>query len=38
MNMSTGMSKQYWVGGQSLYGNDAKDHIWRFQRVSPMNT
>jgi photosystem II stability/assembly factor-like uncharacterized protein len=38
MNMSTGMSKQYWIGGQSLYGNDAKDLIWRFQRVSPMNT
>src|SRR6185436_18608427 len=37
MNMKTGMSKQYWVGGQSLYGNDAKDLIWRFQRVSPMN-
>jgi photosystem II stability/assembly factor-like uncharacterized protein len=38
MNMKTGMSRQYWVGGQSLYGNDAKDLIWRFQRVSPMNT
>jgi photosystem II stability/assembly factor-like uncharacterized protein len=37
MNMKTGLSKQYWVGGQSLYGNDAKDLIWRFQRVSPMN-
>src|SRR5215213_3109473 len=36
MNMKTGLSKQYWVGGQSLYGNDAKDLIWRFQRVSPM--
>ena len=35
-NMRTGLSKQYWVGGQSLYGNDAKDLIWRFQRVSPM--
>ena len=36
MNMKTGMSKQYWVGAQSLYGNDAKDLILRFQRVSPM--
>jgi photosystem II stability/assembly factor-like uncharacterized protein len=36
MNMRTGLSRQYWVGGQSLYGNDAKDLIWRFQRVSPM--
>lgn len=35
-NMRTGLTKQYWVGGQSLYGNDAKDLIWRFQRVSPM--
>jgi photosystem II stability/assembly factor-like uncharacterized protein len=35
-NMRTGLSKQYWVGGQSLYGNDARDLIWRFQRVSPM--
>ncbi|HET9425241.1 MAG TPA: hypothetical protein VFO55_07720 [Gemmatimonadaceae bacterium] len=35
-NMKTGTTKQYWVGGQSLYGNDAKDLIWRFQRVSPM--
>ncbi|MEO5567250.1 MAG: hypothetical protein ABIR92_02080, partial [Gemmatimonadaceae bacterium] len=35
-NMKTGLSKNYWVGGQSLYGNDAKDLLWRFQRVSPM--
>lgn len=35
-NMKTGLSRNYWVGGQSLYGNDAKDLIWRFQRVSPM--
>ena len=34
--MKTGLSKQYWVGAQSLYGNDAKDLIFRFQRVSPM--
>ena len=36
MNLKTGMTKQYWVGAQSLYGNDAKDLILRFQRVSPM--
>ncbi len=34
----SGQTRQYWVGGQSLYGNDAKDLILRFQRVSPMNT
>jgi hypothetical protein len=37
-NMKTGVTRQYWVGGQSLYGNDAKDLIYRFQRVSPMAT
>jgi photosystem II stability/assembly factor-like uncharacterized protein len=36
MNMKTGLSRQYWIGAQSLYGNDAKDLILRFQRVSPM--
>jgi photosystem II stability/assembly factor-like uncharacterized protein len=36
MNLRTGLTKQYWVGAQSLYGNDAKDLILRFQRVSPM--
>ena len=36
MNLKTGLSKQYWIGAQSLYGNDAKDLILRFQRVSPM--
>ncbi|HYV95827.1 MAG TPA: hypothetical protein VE967_00075 [Gemmatimonadaceae bacterium] len=38
MNMKTGMSRNYWVGAQSLYGNDAKNLILRFQRVSPMAT
>lgn len=36
MNLKTGLTKQYWIGAQSLYGNDAKDLIFRFQRVSPM--
>jgi photosystem II stability/assembly factor-like uncharacterized protein len=36
MNLRTGQEKQYWVGAQSLYGNPARDLIYRFQRVSPM--
>jgi hypothetical protein len=38
MDMRTGQEKQYWIGGQSLYGNPARDLILRFQRVSPMAT
>ncbi|HEX5069236.1 MAG TPA: hypothetical protein VFV78_03390 [Vicinamibacterales bacterium] len=38
MNMKTGQSKNYWIGGQSLYGNPSNDLIYRFQRVSPMAT
>jgi photosystem II stability/assembly factor-like uncharacterized protein len=38
MDLATGQSRRYWVGGQSLYGNPAKDLIYRFQRVSPMAT
>jgi photosystem II stability/assembly factor-like uncharacterized protein len=38
MNLRTGQEKQYWIGGQSLYGNSGKDLILRFQRVSPMAT
>lgn len=38
MNLKTGQEKNYWVGGQSLYGNPASDLILRFQRVSPMAT
>jgi photosystem II stability/assembly factor-like uncharacterized protein len=38
MFMNTRQEQAYWVGGQSLYGNDAKDLIYRFQRVSPMET
>ena len=36
MFVNTRQEQNYWVGGQSLYGNDAKDLIYRFQRVSPM--
>ena len=38
MFMNTRAENAYWVGAQSLYGNDAKDLIFRFQRVSPMET
>ncbi len=38
MFMNTRVEQAYWVGAQSLYGNDAKDLIYRFQRVSPMET
>jgi len=38
LDLRTGQAKQYWVGGQSLYGNPASDLIYRFQRVSPMET
>ncbi len=37
-NLNTGQQKAYWIGGQSLYGNDARDLIWRFQRTTPMAT
>src|SRR5437588_283189 len=38
MNLKVGQEKNYWVVGQSLYGNPASDLIYRFQRVSPMAT
>ena len=38
MNLELGQSRNYWVGAQSLYGNPARDLIYRFQRVSPMAT
>jgi photosystem II stability/assembly factor-like uncharacterized protein len=38
MNLNTGQEKNYWIGGQSLYGNPASDLIYRMQRVSPMAT
>jgi photosystem II stability/assembly factor-like uncharacterized protein len=37
-NLKTGQQKAYWIGAQSLYGNDARDLIWRFQRTTPMAT
>ena len=36
MNTETGQSKNYWIGGQSLYGNAGGELMFRFQRVSPM--
>ena len=38
MNLKTEQEKRYWIGAQSLYGNPARDLIYRFQRVSPMAT
>ncbi|MDE3128327.1 MAG: hypothetical protein KGL38_10005, partial [Gemmatimonadota bacterium] len=36
LNLNTANEQQYWVGGQSLYGNGGATLIYRFQRVSPM--
>ena len=36
MNVRSGDEKQYWVGGESLYGNGGTTLMYRFQRVSPM--
>jgi len=38
MNLKSGQEKNYWIGGQSLYGNPGRDLIYRMQRVSPMAT
>ncbi len=38
MSLNSGQEKTYWVGAQSIYGMPAKDLIYRFQRVSPMET
>jgi photosystem II stability/assembly factor-like uncharacterized protein len=38
MDLRTGQERNYWIGAQSLYGNPAKDLMYRFQRVSPMAT
>jgi photosystem II stability/assembly factor-like uncharacterized protein len=38
MNLKTGQQKNYWIGGQSLYGNPGSDLIYRMQRVAPMAT
>jgi photosystem II stability/assembly factor-like uncharacterized protein len=37
LHLITGQEQNSWVGAQSLYGNDPKDLIYRFQRVSPMD-
>ena len=36
LHLTTGQEQNSWIGAQSLYGNDPKDLIYRFQRVSPM--
>ncbi len=36
MNVKTGEERQYWVGGESLYGNGGATLTYRFQRVSAM--
>ena len=36
LSLTTGQERNSWVGAQSLYGNDPKDLIYRFQRVSPL--
>jgi photosystem II stability/assembly factor-like uncharacterized protein len=38
MNLETGLTRNYWIGAQSLYGNSGRDLIYRMQRVSPMAT
>ncbi|MDB4917873.1 MAG: hypothetical protein JWM95_5517 [Gemmatimonadetes bacterium] len=37
MNTETSQTKNYWIGGQSLYGNAGGELLYRFQRVSPMS-
>jgi photosystem II stability/assembly factor-like uncharacterized protein len=36
-NLRTGQERQYWVGGQSLYGHNPRDLKFRFQRVAPIH-
>ncbi len=36
MSLRTGQEQQYWIGGESLYGNPNEALTYRFQRVSPM--
>jgi photosystem II stability/assembly factor-like uncharacterized protein len=38
MNVKAGITKNYWIGGQSLYGNDGGDLMYRMQRTTPMAT
>lgn len=37
-NVAAGVTKAYWIGAQSLYGNDGGDLIFRMQRTTPMAT
>jgi photosystem II stability/assembly factor-like uncharacterized protein len=36
MNMTTGQTKPYWIGVESLYGMPPADLVYRIQRVAPM--
>ena len=36
MNTETRQIRNYWIGGQSLYGNAGQDLIYRIQRTAPM--
>lgn len=36
LNVATGQEKNYWVGGQYLYGFNPKDLKYRFQRIAPI--
>jgi photosystem II stability/assembly factor-like uncharacterized protein len=36
LNLQTTNEQQYWIGGESLYGNPGSALMYRFQRVSPM--
>lgn len=36
MNTETRQTRNYWIGGQSLYGNAGQDLIYRIQRTAPM--
>jgi hypothetical protein len=38
MNVKAGVTKNYWIGAQSLYGNDGGDLMFRMQRTTPMAT
>jgi photosystem II stability/assembly factor-like uncharacterized protein len=38
LDLSTTNEERYWIGAQSLYGNGGGELIYRFQRVSPMET
>lgn len=38
LDINTHDEQQYWIGGQSLYGNPGSELTYRFQRVSPMDT